>query len=146
MANTARSPAHCFRCIYTWRPRATRVRLCPRCKSKLWNVPRLRPKPDRPSGLGVEQIIRPHLGQVRRLADRYGVSRLRVFGSVARGEASPLSDVDVLLESTSSWGLLKRAEFKERLEAILGRKVDLTREESLKWYVRPQALADAVTL
>jgi uncharacterized protein len=81
-----------------------------------------------------------------RIARRYGVSRLRVFGSVARGEATPASDVDILFDSVSPMGLLRRAEFKEKLEAILGRAVDLAREDSLKWYIRPQALADAVTL
>jgi uncharacterized protein len=120
--------------------------MCPRCKSRLWAVPRTRPKPLKPTGLGVARVVGPHLREIRALARRYGVNSLRVFGSVARGEATPISDVDVLFESGSPLGLLKRAEFKAKLEALLGRRVDLAREESLKWYVRPQALADAVAL
>lgn len=65
---------------------------------------------------------------------------------MARGEATAVSDVDLLFESETPLGLLRRAEFKEELETILGRSVDLCREESLKWYVRAQALADAVAL
>jgi uncharacterized protein len=94
----------------------------------------------------LEQVVRPHLRAIRALARRYRVSGLKVFGSVARGEATASSDVDILLESEFPLGLLKRAEFKEKLEAILGRRVDLGREQYLKWYVRPQALADAVAL
>ena len=146
MAQPTQEIAHCFRCVYSWRPRKSPVRICPRCKSRLWNVPRIYPKSFHPAGLGVPELIVPHLRGVRRLARQYGVSRLRVFGSVARGEATPASDVDVIFDSTSPLGLLRRTEFKAKLEAILGRPVDLRREESLKWYVRPQALADAVAL
>ncbi len=71
---------------------------------------------------------------------------LRVFGSVARGEASEASDVDLLFDSEEPLGLLRREEFRTKLEAILGRQVDLVREEYLKWYVRPRALAEAVTV
>ncbi|MGB6500294.1 MAG: nucleotidyltransferase family protein [Thermoplasmata archaeon] len=146
MAGSARALVHCFRCVYTWRPRGHRVRICPRCKSKLWNVPRIKPKSMRPTGLGTDKIIQPHIRRIRPLAARFEVSRIRVFGSVARGEATAVSDVDLLFESETPLGLLRRAEFKEELETILGRSVDLCREESLKWYVRAQALADAVAL
>ncbi|MGP8075007.1 MAG: nucleotidyltransferase family protein [Thermoplasmata archaeon] len=146
MAKRALESVHCFRCVYSWRPRKIPVRICPRCKSRLWRVPRIYPKPLHPSGLGVQELIAPHLRGVRRLARQYGVSRLRVFGSVARGEATRTSDVDVLFESTAPLGLMTRAEFRAKLEVILVRPVDLCREESLKWYVRPQALADAVAL
>ena len=88
----------------------------------------------------------PHVREIRRLCRRYGVGTLRVFGSVARGEATPSSDVDFLFDSSEGLGLLKREEFRETLERILGRSVDLVREESLRWYVRPQAVAEAVVV
>ncbi len=136
--------SHCYRCIYSWRPRRQPVKICPRCKSRLWNVPPSPGRPSQPGGLGFKEVIAPHLAAVRRLAHRYGVRDLRVFGSVARGEAGSASDVDLLFDSVRPLGLLRRAEFRTKLETILGRKVDLIREEYLKWYVRPRARAEAV--
>lgn len=62
---------------------------------------------------------------LRALADDHGYTRLAVFGSVARGEAGPNSDIDLLVEpppGTSTFGLLT---FKRLIEHILGREVDL---------------------
>ena len=137
---------HCHRCVYSWRPIRTRVRICPRCKSKLWNVPKARPRPINPSGLGVAEVFGPHRYEVDQLKRRYKVRSLRVFGSTARGEAGEDSDVDLLVEFSQPVGLLRKTRLQLDLERVLKRKVDLMREDSLHWYVRPQALADAVTL
>ncbi|MBO1437815.1 nucleotidyltransferase family protein [Meiothermus sp. CFH 77666] len=63
------------------------------------------------------------------LCREYGVVRLEMFGSAARGDAGPGSDVDLLVRfapgvSLGPW-LSRYFELKERLEALLGRKVDL---------------------
>ena len=60
------------------------------------------------------------------LADRYGVVRLGIFGSVARNEATNASDVDVVVE-TQVPDLLMMVNLKEDLEQMLQRKVDLVR-------------------
>jgi uncharacterized protein len=146
MPTTEDRTCHCYRCVYTWRARKVPVRMCPRCKSRLWAVPEIRPKPPHPTGVGVPEVIAPHLEELRRQARRYGVESLRVFGSVARGEASSSSDVDLMFDSKEPLGLLRRLEFQQALEQTLGRRVDLVREEYLKWYLRPQAVADAVDL
>lgn len=138
--------AHCFRCVYSWQPRKIPIRMCPRCKSRLWNTPRLRQPGRRRRGLGIEAVVGPHLRAIKLLAHSYGVRRLRVFGSVARGEANRSSDVDIMFDVVRPIGLLRRLEFQERLEGILGRRVDLVREEGLHWYVRPYAVAEAVVL
>ena len=122
------------------------VHICPRCKSRLWNVPRILPRPVRPAGLGVREVIDPHRAAIRRLCRRYAVARLRVFGSVARGEAGPSSDVDILVEYSRPVSLLTVVELRMALEKLLRRRVDLSREEMLHWAVRPQARADAVEL
>ena len=137
---------HCYRCIYSWRPRKLPVKICPRCKSRLWNIPRIRVKPAHPIGQGIEEVVRPKIRSIHRLARRFGVDALRVFGSVSRGEATAVSDVDVIFESRQPLGLLRRAEFRAALEELLRRRVDLVREEDLKWYIRPQAVADAVEI
>jgi len=120
------------------------IRICPRCKSRLWNVPRVRRPAERPAGSGFPEIIEPHRRQLRRLCRKYGAASLRVFGSVARGEAGPGSDVDLLVEYRQPSDLLTRTRFRRELEQVLGRRVDLIREEMLHWAARPQALADAV--
>lgn len=74
------------------------------------------------------------------------MSSIRVFGSVARGEGNAASDVDLLFDSREPLGLLKRARFRGDLRRILGRNVDLVREEYLRWWIRPQVVAEAVTL
>ena len=146
MGGLSDSLVHCYRCVYSWRPRSSVVRMCPRCKSRLWNVPKIRPRPNGPTGLGIREVIDPHRTEIRRLCRRFAVSRLRVFGSVARGEASPTSDVDLLVDYSRPSGLLARVELRLALERVLHHRVDLGREETLHWAVRPQAKADAVEL
>jgi len=68
-------------------------------------------------------ILRSHRAE---LADRYGVTRLGIFGSVARNEASDDSDVDIVVE-TQVPDLLMMVNLKEDLEQLLQRKVDLVR-------------------
>jgi len=71
----------------------------------------------------VLRILVAHRGE---LAERYGVTRLGIFGSVARNEANDASDVDVVVE-TQVPDLLMMVNLKEDLEQILQRKVDLVR-------------------
>jgi predicted nucleotidyltransferase len=69
-----------------------------------------------------------------------------VFGSVARGEDSPDSDLDLLVELPPSMGLLGVGRLQAELEALLGTRVDLVAETDLKPGVRAAVLADLVTL
>ncbi|EQD54441.1 Nucleotidyltransferase domain protein [mine drainage metagenome] len=80
------------------------------------------------------------------LAREFQATSVRVFGSVARGEATARSDVDLLVKFRRPIGLLGRIEFKERAEKILGHPVDLATEGNLHWLTRPQILAEAVDL
>ncbi len=136
---------HCYRCVYTWTPVRSPVRMCPRCKSKLWDVPKLRPV-KLGSGLGVEDILLPHRTAIRRLARKYGVDRIFVFGSVRRREATQTSDVDLMVRWKRTVSLLDRAGLRSDLEKTLGRPVDLVNEGGLHWSIRPQVEAEAVPL
>ena len=71
---------------------------------------------------------------------RAGVRRLGVFGSVARGEAGPDSDVDVLVEFDSVPDLFEFAALRDRLAEILGCPVDLTTPQALKPRLRARVL------
>ena len=81
------------------------------------------------------------------IADQFGASRLRVFGSVARGEETSDSDVDFLVELPRGYDLFaQRMALAQGLGDVLHRKVDLVPEHELNPHVRAQVLAEAVPL
>lgn len=96
--------------------------------------------------MSIEYLVRQKRNEILRIAERHGAYNVRVFGSVARGEAGPDSDVDLLIdvgEKTSPWfpgGLVLD------LEELLGRRVDVVTEKSLRAELRPYVLRDARTL
>jgi len=73
-----------------------------------------------------------------------GVASLAVFGSVARGEAGPASDVDLLVELNRRMGLFGFFAIQERLEEVLGCRVDLVMADGMKQQVRQRVLQEAV--
>jgi len=88
-------------------------------------------------------------GALGRLCKNFGVRWLAVFGSVARGEARPDSDVDVLYEllPERSMGYIALETFAESLGELLGgRRVDLGRPSQLHWYYRDKVLGEAKVL
>ena len=84
--------------------------------------------------------------QILQLARRHGVTRVRVFGSMARGDAGPQSDVDLLVDvgaEPSPWfpgGLIAE------LEELLGRRVQVVTERGLDALLRDRVLQEAVPL
>ncbi len=84
------------------------------------------------------------LARHRRELQQMGVKSLAVFGSTARGEARPDSDVDLLAEFQRPFGFFKYVEVKDYLENILGRPVDLATRASLHPALREAILDEAV--
>jgi predicted nucleotidyltransferase len=78
------------------------------------------------------------------LAERYGVSSLAVFGSVARNEATAHSDVDILVEFDRPVGLFALFALQDELESLLGRPVDVGTAASLKPRLRDRVMEEAV--
>lgn len=79
-----------------------------------------------------EALVEAAAPVLRRLAEESGYGRLAVFGSVARGEARQDSDIDLLVESpegSSSFGFIR---FKQLIERVLGRQIDLVDYGGLK--------------
>jgi uncharacterized protein len=77
------------------------------------------------------------------LCQKHDVARLRVFGSVARGEDSPQSDVDLLVEFTKPKSLVDLVGIEFEFGEALGRRVDLLTPASLSPYMRDQVLSEA---
>ena len=81
--------------------------------------------------------------EILRIAERHGARDVRVFGSVARGDATDQSDIDLLVstaEQTSPWF---PAALVGELERVLGRRVDVVTEEGLYWLLRRRILQEA---
>ncbi|MBZ5553175.1 MAG: nucleotidyltransferase family protein [Acidobacteriia bacterium] len=92
------------------------------------------------------ELIERKREQILEVARRHGVTRIRVFGSVARGEEGPTSDVDLLVEvgaHPSPWfpgGLVAD------LEELLGRRVQVVTERGLSDLLRDRVLSEAIPL
>ena len=94
----------------------------------------------------IVELVREKREEIQRIAAAHGAYNVRVFGSVARGEAGPNTDIDLLIEAgpnTSSWfpaGLILD------LEDLLGRRVQVVTEKGLNPYLRDRVLREAVPL
>lgn len=89
--------------------------------------------------------LRRHRDTILALAASFGASNVRVFGSVARGEAVAGSDVDILVDFASG-SLLEWSSFWQALEKAVGERVDVAVESDLRPDVRRAVLKEAVPL
>jgi predicted nucleotidyltransferase len=96
--------------------------------------------------MGIEDLLKEVRQEILRIAARHGASDVRVFGSVARGEAGETSDVDFLVELEPGRSLLDHAALKVDLESLLGRPVDVATVRGLRPRVRERILTEAVPL
>jgi predicted nucleotidyltransferase len=93
-----------------------------------------------------QALLRAKRAQILQAAARYGVERLRVFGSVARGTDDPESDIDFLVELAPERSLLDLGGFLYEVRSMLGRDVDVVTEKGLRKRIRERVLAEAVDL
>ena len=99
------------------------------------------------TGLGIKELLYDQRSQILAIAEKHGAYNVRVFGSVARGEATEDSDIDFLVDYNLSkitpWfpgGLLID------LERLLNRKADIATVDMLKERIRDRVLHEAVSL
>lgn len=74
-------------------------------------------------------LIRPHMGELKK---KYNVSSLAMFGSYVRGDQTPESDVDMLVDFDGPIGFFKFIELERELSNIIARKVDLVSRGGIK--------------
>ena len=84
--------------------------------------------------------------EILRLAERYRTSEVRVFGSVARGDNTDDSDVDLLVKPRPGCSLFDLGGLLEDLQEMLGCRVDLVTEDGLKPRLRERVLREAIPL
>jgi uncharacterized protein len=94
----------------------------------------------------LEELRATKRDEILRLAALRGASNVRIFGSVARGEATESSDVDILVDLDEDRSLLDQGGLLMDLRELLGCKVDVATEDGLKLRVRDHILREAVRL
>ncbi|MBI4497877.1 MAG: nucleotidyltransferase family protein [Chloroflexi bacterium] len=96
--------------------------------------------------MDLEHIVKARREDILRIAASHGARTVYVFGSLARGQARPDSDLDILVELDPGRSLLDIVAIKQDLEDLLGREVDVVTEAALSPYIREQVLKEAVRL
>jgi hypothetical protein len=86
------------------------------------------------------------VAEIVRVAQSHGATSVRVFGSRARGDARPDSDLDLLIKLEPRRSLLDLIAIQQDLEDLLGCKVDVVTENGLSPYIRERVLAEALPL
>ena len=89
----------------------------------------------------IQEKLAPHRAN---LAADYDVKRLGIFGSVVHGDATPQSDVDMLVEFTNPVGMFRFLDLEEALSHLLGSKIDLVTKGALKTLIRDEILRETV--
>jgi len=89
--------------------------------------------------------LRKHKPQIEAIAAKHGITNIRVFGSVVRGEARPDSDVDLLVHYTRRLPWLG-ASVRREIAEVIGRPVDMANDACLKERIAPYILREAVPL
>ncbi len=96
--------------------------------------------------MALDQLIVENRGKILEIASSHGAQKIRVFGSMARGNADPGSDVDFLVDLEEGRDLFDLGALLMDLQDLLRRKVDTVTEEALDRRIRAHILKEAVTL
>lgn len=94
----------------------------------------------------MREVLKVKREEILRLAARHGARNVRVFGSVARGEADAESDVDVLVDMEPGRSLLDMGGLLMDLQDLLGCRVDVVSERGLRERIRERVLQEAIPL
>lgn len=92
------------------------------------------------------ELIEQHREEIRRIAAKHGATEIRLFGSMARGDARPDSDIDFLVDVVPGTSLLDLSGLSNELRDLLGRSIDLVTEGGLRQGPMNRILTEAVTL
>ncbi len=92
------------------------------------------------------ELVKENRSDILRIAARHGARNLRVFGSVARGDAGPDSDLDILVNMEPGRSLFDMGELLVDLQDLLGCTVDVVSERGLRPRIRKRVLDEAVPI
>ena len=94
----------------------------------------------------VQEVLGGNRRKVLRIAAEHGARNVRVFGSIARGQGRPDSDIDLLVDLEPGRSLVDIVAIKQDLEDLLGRKIDVVTEAAISPYIRDRVLKEAVSV
>jgi predicted nucleotidyltransferase len=100
----------------------------------------------RRQAIRMNNVLTEKRADITQIARAHGGRHVRVFGSMARGDSRPNSDIDLLLDLEPGRSLLDLIAIKQDLEDLLGRKVDVVTEAAVSPYLRETILREAVPL
>ncbi len=93
-----------------------------------------------------EELLKEKREEILQIAAKYGARHVRVFGSVARGEADAQSDIDLLVEFDAGRSLLDHAGLWLELQEALGCRVDVVSDRGIKARIRERVLREAIPI
>jgi len=96
--------------------------------------------------MSLEELSHTKREDILSIAARYGASNVRIFGSVAQGEADEKSDIDLLVDMEPDRSLFDLGRLLTDLQDLLGCEVDVVPEDSLRERIRERVLKEAVAL
>ncbi|MFQ5846038.1 MAG: nucleotidyltransferase family protein [Candidatus Methylomirabilales bacterium] len=94
--------------------------------------------------MAVDGLLKAKREEILRIASKHGARNVRVFGSVARGEADEASDIDLLVDLEPGRSLLDLGGLWSELNELLGRRVEVVTEKGLRERIRDRVLREAV--
>jgi predicted nucleotidyltransferase len=100
----------------------------------------------REEAMNARDLLRERREGILQIAAKHGARNVRVFGSLARGEADERSDIDLLVEFEPGRSMLDHAALVIELGELLGCKVDVVTERGLYWLLRRRILKEARAL
>jgi predicted nucleotidyltransferase len=96
--------------------------------------------------MAIAQAVREKRAEILKVAARRGARNVRLFGSLARGEESADSDVDLLVDMEEGRSLLDLSHLLQDMEQLLGCRVHVVESEALHWAIRERIIEEAVPL
>ena len=96
--------------------------------------------------MSLAELVQTRREDILRVASCHGAYNVRIFGSVARGDADEHSDLDVLVDMETGRSLFDLGGLLSELEDLLGRSVDVVTEKGLRDRIRQRVLQEAIPL
>ncbi|MBM4271728.1 MAG: nucleotidyltransferase family protein [Deltaproteobacteria bacterium] len=96
--------------------------------------------------MDIKRLLKEKRGNILEIAARHGARNVRVFGSIARGDADESSDIDLLVDMEPGRSLLDHAALLLELRELMGCRVDIVTERGVKPRIRERILKEAISL